>query len=152
MQIKVSQRGGDRNNHVVYRQAVEYFAKRLLKPSMLGKLAIKIVFAKNLHKQGTCGLHVNETQYNHVIRIDRHMPFHDIIATIAHEMVHVKQAINQELTSTAKHFIWRNKKHKINIYETTPAEDEPKIPWEVEAYKKEGKLAREFALHLFDGH
>lgn len=149
MQVKISQRGGDRNNHPIYEQAIRHFAKKLFHRSKHRHLRIKLIMAKNLHKKDFEGQHAGETEYRHTIFVDRHMPFHDIIRTIAHEMVHAKQVSNGELKYLTDSYMWKGVKYPGTIYDTTPDAKLHTIPWEAEPYGKENKLAKEFVESLF---
>ena len=151
MKVKISQRGGDRYNHEIYERAIRFFAKKLILKSKLPRTHVKLIMAKNLHKQDSDGQHRDETPYRHIILVDRHMPFHDIIRTIAHEMVHAKQVSRGELKYLTDGYVWKGVKYPGDIYSTTPENKVKLIPWEVEPYSKENKLAKEFAAVLFSG-
>ena len=60
---------------------------------------------------------------------------HDILETLAHEMVHVKQTVRGQLSSRGVSLFWRGKKvlcSKINYYDR---------PWEIEAWSKQTLLS-----------
>lgn len=53
--------------------------------------------------------------------------------TIEHEMVHINQMKRGDLDYTDTHVIWKNKKYT----RATMNEGSKKLPWELEAYKKQ---------------
>jgi hypothetical protein len=53
--------------------------------------------------------------------------------TIEHEMVHIDQMKRGDLDYTDTHVIWKNKKYP----RATMNEGSKKLPWELEAYKKQ---------------
>lgn len=53
--------------------------------------------------------------------------------TISHEMVHIDQMRRGDLDYTDSHVIWKGKKYS----RATMKEGSKKLPWEVEAYKKQ---------------
>lgn len=152
MKVKISQRGGDRNNHELYEEAIIYFAERLIHKRFHKKLNFKLIVAKNIHKLQLHGDHCDITKHDHEIRISRRLPFNEAISTIAHEMIHAKQVIHGELKYKSGFYIWKGVPYADSIYDDTPPEDhEMKIPWEKEPYEKEWGLARDFSKLLFNG-
>lgn len=53
--------------------------------------------------------------------------------TISHEKVHIDQMKRGDLNYTDKHVIWKGKKYP----RATMDEGNRKLPWELEAYKKQ---------------
>jgi len=53
--------------------------------------------------------------------------------TISHEMVHIDQMKRGDLDYTDSHVIWKGKKYSRAKME----EGSKKLPWEIEAYKKQ---------------
>jgi len=53
--------------------------------------------------------------------------------TISHEMVHIDQMKRGDLDYTDTHVMWKGKKYS----RATMDEGNHKLPWELEAYKKE---------------
>ena len=72
------------------------------------------------------------------LSIKKGLSIYELISTVCHEMVHVKQYAKGELR-------WCNKKNnnmwKKSVKNDIPYDDQP---WEKEAYKLETKLAMEF--------
>ena len=55
--------------------------------------------------------------------------------TIEHEMVHIDQMKRGDLDYSDTHVIWKGKKYK----RSSMKEGSKKLPWEAEAYEKQGK-------------
>jgi len=53
--------------------------------------------------------------------------------TISHEMIHIDQMKRGDLDYTDAHVMWKGKKYS----RATMDEGNKKLPWEVEAYKKQ---------------
>lgn len=53
--------------------------------------------------------------------------------TISHEKVHINQMKRGDLDYTDSHVIWKGKKYS----RATMEEGSKKLPWEIEAYKKQ---------------
>jgi len=69
--------------------------------------------------------------------IDSRLPLHQLLITLAHEMVHVKQYAKGQLKlKTTRRgntfFTWLGKKYKGEYYD---------LPWEIEAFSRERVLA-----------
>lgn len=149
MQIKVSQRGGCRNNHELYTRAIEYFAKELIHKDYLKELNVKLVMSKVLVGKYH-GYQMGLDYYNQMIYVDKYMPFDRILTCIAHEMVHVKQYLYGELSYTDNDPVWKGEHYDFDHYiNTTGAEHAKLIPWEKEAYRLQGKLVKSFIKQLF---
>jgi hypothetical protein len=80
-------------------------------------------------------------QHNHTnnftVSINEQLSYNDLIKTICHEMVHVKQGIKNELEPYVNKYyrIWKGTKYNT-LYQYQP--------WEVEAYFLEEKLFSSF--------
>ena len=72
---------------------------------------------------------------NYEICVDKSLPTDELIKTVCHEMVHVKQGVRNELVCS-----YRNKYSRLWL--GTEYTDE--LPWEVEAYELENILFKTF--------
>lgn len=68
------------------------------------------------------------------MRLNRGMNLYDIISTVCHEMVHIKQYIKGELDACGSR--WKSRK----VPDKTAYAD---LPWEKQAFKMEEQLAME---------
>lgn len=154
MQIKVKQRGESRSNHPIFFQAIEFFGRKLIPVKYRDNLQITLIMSKPTRMIEDMGNHCMYNQFDHQLAIDKSLPFHDIISTIAHEMVHLKQSVLGQLETKRVgkiniEWFWKGKSYGINPYRGLDPFQHYTLPWEKEAYDKEPKLAREFAMELF---
>lgn len=146
MQIKLHQRKSDKSNTELYRKAVEFFAEQLLPKTKRERLKLSIVFKKFKGKNykndfGSCN-QIDGSRNKYKIEINNIHPFHSIIATLAHEMVHVKQGVYGKLIEKKVGFVWKGTLYKnvdmkdTDVYNATE--------WEQEAYQLEQVLTKKF--------
>src|SRR5229473_7446120 len=139
MQYKLHQRNSDKNNTALYKHAIEFFTSELFTKKQQEKLELSIIIRniKNNRNNNTYGTCEQVTNYNYKIEINKNLPFHEIIATIGHEMVHAKQGISGKLLYKKYGFIWLGKMYKnLDEYKS--------FPWELEAKELEIILAKKF--------
>lgn len=124
-------------------EAAEFFARQLMDPRMARNLSIDLEVETNLDVEGEC---VDEQGTKNprwfTIRLKRNRNFGDMIKTLAHEMVHVKQHAKNELkigivvvsrgklkmTSKWHGKIWKPKRNEDHYFDS---------PWEIESYGRE---------------
>lgn len=114
-----------------YRKALEFFAKTLFTHQLSRHIDVRVVFRKNMGEyQGM----VTVDDYNilgqprsFVIEVDNRDPQEEILKTLAHEMVHVRQYARSELNEEMT--LWRGR--KVNADEIPYREQ----PWEKEAFE-----------------
>ena len=131
----VSATGGKQHQRDIAVTTVHQMIAELL--PRFGTLDIEIVFRTFDKKEGAvgfCGMIDNNRHFE--IEIDKKMGINELVTTICHEMVHVKQYARNEMNDgivkgRAK---WKTK----FIAEDTNYWD---LPWEKEAYRMEKKLA-----------
>lgn len=122
-------------------EAADFFARYLMHGRMVDNLELDIEIEKNLEVQGLC---INEdgTTRSRFFTVQlRKDGIEEMIQTLAHEMVHVKQHAKNE--HVKKHVtargglkiesywmgkLWRPSNGEVDFYDA---------PWEVEAYGRE---------------
>tara|TARA_R110000772_G_scaffold133429_2_gene241898 strand:+ start:5000 stop:5443 length:444 start_codon:yes stop_codon:yes gene_type:complete len=127
-----------KKNRLLITEAIELFAFTLLHPRTVEVLDI-IVEMKDLgHADGYCGWEdSNINPRSFTIELDKKLAGSELIKTIAHEMVHLKQFAKGELKERFKptyRHIWHGDIVDVgldNFYE---------VPWEVEAREMEEDL------------
>ena len=127
-----------KKNRLLMTEAIELFAFTLLHPRTVEVLDI-IVEMKDLgHADGYCGWEdSNINPRSFTIELDKKLAGSELIKTIAHEMVHLKQFAKGELKERFKPtycHIWHGDIVDVgldNFYE---------VPWEVEAREMEEEL------------
>ena len=142
MDLKIHQRKSDKNNTELYKKAVEFFASELLSKANQELLKLSITFKKF---RGAIKLEHGSTgqisRYNYKMDINNYYPFHSIISTIAHEMVHIKQGVKGNLKYRTNGLMWKNELHDVD---TIDEEEYNKKEWEAEARILEISLTEKF--------
>lgn len=127
-------------------EATEFFAHQLMHSRMADNLEIDIEMDSNLDVQGVC-INEDDTRRSRFFTVQLRNDSAELIQTLAHEMVHVKQYAKNEHVkrfATAKGGLkiesvwlgkpWRPKRDESGYYDA---------PWEIEAYGREvGLMAR----------
>lgn len=121
-----------------YVDAAKFYAKKLNIPE--GTL-IGIKLYDSMEVAGYCEQHDDEAIPYYVIGLDVSMTEgeEDPLSVLAHEMVHVRQYVTNELVDHGKYCTWKGKKFK----EFDPDTDDYYFsPWEVEAFGMQVGLYR----------
>jgi hypothetical protein len=134
--------------NVILRRLIKKAAKWMAR-TYIGKHKVKITIKfTNLKERESCiGMceWVEDERYPYrpkqfYIQIDETLPLRRKLYTLAHEIVHVKQFVHNEMYDYANHgkIRWKGKIIDSNrvAYRNQP--------WEIEAYKKEKLWAHEF--------
>ena len=134
----ISARNGNKVQNAVARSVAQHCIDKLM-PRMR-TLDISILFKKIPAEEntiGTCLMQDNNRTFE--IEIQKGLSFDEIVKTVCHEMVHVKQYARNEMTdSTWKGKLrWRNRFIKKNTSYS-------KLPWEREAYRKQKTLSKSY--------
>lgn len=123
----------------IHTEALHYFASRLLSAQMRRHLAIKVVFRQKIEHLGLT--HIDD--YNELgrprtftIEIDRRQTEEEILKTLAHEMVHVRQYCKGELNEEMTY--WKGQR----VFTEEMKYDN--YPWEIEADILGDQLYEEF--------
>ena len=116
------------------------------------KLDISLTFKKTLEDgaQGFC--YRGENDHEYIIEIDHRLSrvdgLDEFIQCIMHEMVHVWQSATGRMKDKFRGGyaqLWKCKDGKYRNYTNTKYD---KQPWEVEAYRLQGPLTKEFMKHM----
>ncbi|MBC9796396.1 hypothetical protein [Sinomicrobium weinanense] len=77
--------------------------------------------------------------YHHIaVWLDIDLSLMQNLVVLAHEMVHVKQYAKEELIMINREWVaWKGKRYKAKVYSR-------KMPWEVEAFRSDNKLAKKY--------
>ena len=126
--------------------AADFYARTLLGKRMAKYILLEIKLTKDLKKKeqtyGYC--HITDDNLNRprefMIELDTSMrhPLDQILIWLAHEMVHLKQFVRNELCD----FETMKTQWKSRLYPEDLKYDDH--PWEKEAYRLEEKLYKEF--------
>jgi len=122
------------------KRAAIFYAENLMTAKMLENICVRIEFNSKLDVLGYADvLDYNESNKPREFQIELNpiIGSHDILETLAHEMVHVKQYAYKEMNEYGTR--WRGQKitENLNYYDE---------PWEVEAFGLSTGLFTKFAI------
>jgi hypothetical protein len=122
------------------RSATQYFADKLISKQMQRNITIRVIFTKYQSMFGETEI----LEYNNkgeprefALIIQKNISNEEILKTIAHELVHVKQYLYKELNEQMT--LWKGRKVSEDQYASYYD-----YPWEKEAYKLGDKLFEEY--------
>lgn len=129
--------GGTKKKRELAKSVVDFMIKMLL--PRLRTLDITIKFS-NLKKDeeafGFCCAHSSREFF---IDLDRKLDHYDLIETLCHEMIHVKQHARKEIKKLkGNSVLWKNIEFDMD------QDNYDDFPWEKEAYEYEFIYAREY--------
>ena len=130
-------------------RALTFFDKQLLSEKMSPhvKVVVKTKSRKKLGgADGQCDWEANDRGRVRDFKIDLcdKLSFDDMVKTLAHEMVHLKQYAKGELKRLDKQNASRYNGRVYKLEDTTYWD----YPWEIEAYGREAGLYFRYTLHL----
>lgn len=123
--------GSNKTKRDIAYNVVHYMIKHLM--PRLRNLEVEVKFSKMTDDAvGYCMQLDNNRQYQ--IEISKDLNIKDLVMTVCHEMVHVKQYVRNEMREGQ--MVWKKKE----IAKDTKYYD---LPWEKEAYAMQAKLAKQ---------
>lgn len=133
--------GGIKRKRLLARSVVDFMIQQILPRHRT--LNIEILLSNLMKESGVCGFCNAFSSRDFLIEVDKTLDHYDIIETICHEMIHLKQHARKELKKynyKNKSVLWKNKRYSID-------EDEySDFPWEKEAYEYEFIYAKKFLI------
>jgi hypothetical protein len=131
----ITVKGGRPRQRELIESIVNYVIKKLMPRTTTLDIDITI---KTLHNaEGYC---LSIDKKVHEIEVSHTLPLAQMLKTVAHEMVHVKQVNKGELGMASRVPTWRGKKV------STDKTDYWDLPWEIEAYGREVGLFHRWAV------
>ena len=121
-----------------HKQAIQYFADKLLSKQIQRHISVRFTFTNMFYLGLTCisGYNSKDKPREFEIEIARNQIGRELLMTLAHEMVHIKQyaygELNEEMTK------WQG----LRVCAGTIEYDEH--PWEIEAETKAEELCNEY--------
>ena len=113
-----------RKKILLIRQVIEYMMKQL----NLKNIFIDVEISNLFQNEKAFGFCLSFTPTEFLIELDQSLKSCDLIETVCHEMIHVKQYATGELVEKGEKILYRN-----CLYESSSDSS----PWEKEAYEKE---------------
>lgn len=142
--LKLSVRGGTPDQHKKIKSVAHWIISHLLGKRQASFLNIFIVLSKTIDKNhyGECEIaddNVRPREFN--IYLAHDISPRILTRILAHELIHIKQFVRNEMFDYARsEYLSRWKGKTINIERL----EYRKIPWEREALKLEGPLAKAY--------
>ena len=143
-------KGSNKATRKLVESAAWFYAEKLLGKRLMGSLEITINLKKNLlTKDGNEGSAIWEDDSyrpkEFIIELDTTVKIRNLLITLAHEMVHVKQWAKDEMYEyTNMTGLVRFKGEKVHMVIT----DYWDYPWEIEAYGKQLGLFVRFCEYM----
>lgn len=158
MEIIILPKGKDKKHHKILKDAIYFLTDVLISKRDAKKIkSINIKLATSIDygtSRGDCRQEAHiDGSFDLHLKLDTTYCLPDMIATLAHEMVHIKQVVKGELVHDGDIWIWKDKKmiYKDAWYnDFTIAQQRDRLPWEDEAYGREKILAKKFFIHYFN--
>ena len=123
-------------------KAVQFYAKELILNSRIRNNCTSIIrFDAKIKNYGSCGAEGYNTKKEpreFLIEIHPGIGARDILGTLAHEMVHVKQLVHHETNDDLS--IWKGKRVNSDLI------DYWHHPWEIDAHGREDGLLYKFSI------
>lgn len=116
-------------------KAVTFFAEHLIPKRTRDKICLTVYILNDLDSEAdgfTELINYDSYDIDFVVEVLRDIDEEEILKTLAHEMVHVKQYALQELVESKRGVM----KFRGEKYEG----DDINAPWEIEAYEREKQL------------
>ena len=140
-------RGGTLKQKRLAKSMAEFCVEKLMSFRLSKNIDIRIIFKKTLYKKTES---FGETAYyedsgmppkDFVIEVDSNLKLRNMLETIAHEIVHIKQWASGEMQETKHNNITKFKKHEVNSEKVSYWDQ----PWEIEALGREEGLFIQWA-------
>ena len=130
----VAVEGGNKTQREICEKVVHYMIGKLMPRMRTLDIEVQL---KNLTGDavGFCMMEENNRQFT--IEADRKLGIKDLVTTICHEMIHVKQYARKEMDDWSGKGLARWKGKTFNAEKT----DYYNLPWEKEAYRLQDKYA-----------
>lgn len=136
------------------RYCTHWYSRKLIPKQKLKDLVVNIQVFKKIPKEDkeviineekskdVCAYLTEVNDNTFTIHLNKKLKRSDIISTIAHEMVHIKQFYLKEFIMGEGTFIWKKKKFNIKDFHYYD------LPFEIEAYGREIGLFERYKYHL----
>ena len=136
--MKIKTKGSNKAVRKLVELATSYYAEKLMGKRTINNLEINIDLKRNLTKDTGCeGTSIWEDESpwpkEFLIELDSSEKIRNLLITLAHEMVHVKQWAKNEMHEYCKPDEVRFNKIKFNMTEI----DYWDYPWEIEAFGRQ---------------
>ena len=132
--------GGTRQQRSLVQDAADFYLQRLLSAEQVNDLTVDIELIKNLLATEGCKADTvrasDETENEFELRIDSTMNMNAILLALAHECVHIRQYVSDEMRDKDKWYLVEFQGKVFNMKKVNYFD----LPWEIEAYGREHGL------------
>lgn len=135
----------NRKNRELTSSIVHFMLEKL----ELNNITLDIEFSNILRDEYALGFSSRNAENEFSIELDRNLNFNDLLETICHEMIHIKQYVNGELIEQNGQTIYKNILYNIDANDYY--EDVDNLPWEKEAYEKETYYSKLYLTEVHNG-
>ena len=101
---------GNKKNRELTLSIVHFMLEKL----ELNDISLEIEFSNILRDEYALGFSSRNAENDFSIELDRNLNFHDLLETICHEMIHIKQYVNGELIEQNGQTIYKNILYNID--------------------------------------
>jgi hypothetical protein len=129
------------------KEAAYFYGEQLFSWQMWNQLDLDIRLLRSMRDYGSCTCELFNTRRQprgFLIRLNAKQSEPSLLATLAHEMIHMKQFAYGEMSSSTRRWSWK----KVRVPRDTAYHD---LPWEVEAHSWENVLYQSLVEHKQDG-
>tara|TARA_B100001971_G_C17777989_1_gene328295 strand:- start:6 stop:485 length:480 start_codon:yes stop_codon:yes gene_type:complete len=142
-------KGSNKSVRKLVEYATWFYAEKLLGTRLMSGLEININLKRNLLSKSGCeGTAIWEDEgfrpKEFTIELDSSVKLRNLLITLAHEMVHIKQWAKDEMYEYMKPHMVRFKGEKLHLKEVEYWD----YPWEIEAYGKQLGLFVRFCEYM----
>ena len=129
---------GKKRKHLI-QNAILFMEEQL----NLSDIVIDVEVSNLFRNENAFGFCLSYTPTEFLIELDRTLDSYDLIETICHEMIHVKQYATGELKEDGVSVVYKNCSYVLN--------NDDSFPWEQEAYNNEKYYAELFLEYWNNG-
>ena len=142
----ISVKGGNKRQRALIQNVAYFCAYKLMSKRLANNICVEFELTDlgNNQYSGFCSWeddNIRPREFN--IELHQWVDDQELIATVCHEMVHVKQYAKEELKERFRFGYEERWYNQVVVREENDANYE-ELPWEVEAYDMQGKLSDEY--------
>jgi len=127
--------GGNKTQRDIAEKVVDFMIGQLLPRYRTLNITVELKNLNDENAVGYCMMEDNNREFT--IEVDRKLGIKELVTTICHEMIHVKQYAKKEMDDWSGNGAARWKGKTFNAEKT----DYYNLPWEKEAYRLQDKYA-----------
>ena len=143
--VNMEIKGGCKTQRALISTVANWVAHEVLGPRLARNVNINYVITRNLDADGWCVWEDDNIRPREfTVEVRKELSYPELILTICHEMVHIRQMARSELKEVG---IWLGGKRHCQVWKGKKINSEMEYknrPWEKEAYRLQESLGRKF--------